>query len=153
VRGDCSFCWYWWNWITPHLKKVKQWWSTIPPISTKRTITPHLKKVKQWWSTIPPISTKRTKIKHTRNENGQNFTHQNKTTLFWRKKAKINLHQNFPTVMVNNSTNINKTNNHPSPLCIEHKTGYYNIWRWKSRSWLWTDTKLSCSDKKIFISV
>jgi hypothetical protein len=35
------------------------------------------------------------KIKHTRNENGQNFTHQNKTTLFWRKKAKINLHQNF----------------------------------------------------------
>jgi hypothetical protein len=36
------------------------------------------------------------KIKHTRNENGQNFTHQNKTSLFWRKKAKINLHQNFP---------------------------------------------------------
>jgi hypothetical protein len=36
------------------------------------------------------------KIKHTRNENGKNFTHQNKTTLFWRKKAKINLHQNFP---------------------------------------------------------
>jgi hypothetical protein len=35
------------------------------------------------------------KIKHTRNENGQNFTHQNKTTLFWRKKAKVNLHQNF----------------------------------------------------------
>jgi hypothetical protein len=36
------------------------------------------------------------KIKHTRNENGKNFRHQNKTTLFWRKKAKINLHQNFP---------------------------------------------------------
>jgi hypothetical protein len=36
------------------------------------------------------------KIKHTRNENGQNFTHQNKTTVFWRKKAKINLHHNFP---------------------------------------------------------
>jgi hypothetical protein len=36
------------------------------------------------------------KIKHTRNENGQNFTHQNKTTLFWRKKDIINLHQNFP---------------------------------------------------------
>ena len=36
------------------------------------------------------------KIKHTRNENGQNFPDQNKTTLFWRKKAKINLHQNFP---------------------------------------------------------
>ena len=27
--------------------------------------------------------------KHTRNENGQNFTHQNKTTLFWRKRANI----------------------------------------------------------------
>ena len=36
------------------------------------------------------------KIKHTRNENGQNSTHQNKTTVFWTKKAKINLHQNFP---------------------------------------------------------
>ena len=35
------------------------------------------------------------KIKHTRNENGKNFTHQNKTTVFWRKKTKINLHQNF----------------------------------------------------------
>ena len=30
------------------------------------------------------------KIKHSRKENGQNFT-----TFFWRKKAKINLHQNF----------------------------------------------------------
>ena len=39
--------------------------------------------------------TKVVKIKHTRNENDQNFTYQNKTTLFWRKKAKINLHQNF----------------------------------------------------------
>jgi hypothetical protein len=36
------------------------------------------------------------KIKHTRNENGKHFTLQNKTTLFWRKKVKINLHQNFP---------------------------------------------------------
>ena len=37
------------------------------------------------------------KIKHTRNENGPNFPPpQNKTTVFWRKKAKINLHQNFP---------------------------------------------------------
>jgi hypothetical protein len=40
------------------------------------------------------------KIKHTRNENGRNFTHQNKTTLFWRKKAKINLHQNFPGYVI-----------------------------------------------------
>jgi hypothetical protein len=43
------------------------------------------------------------KIKHTRNENGQNLTHQNKTTLFWRKKkAKINLRQNFPIYGVRN---------------------------------------------------
>jgi len=33
-------------------RKFKQWWSTIPPISTKQ------RKFKQWWSTIPPISTK-----------------------------------------------------------------------------------------------
>ena len=45
------------------------------------------------------------KIKHTRNENGQNFTHQNKTTLFWRKKAKINLHQNFPIYGIPVSSN------------------------------------------------
>jgi hypothetical protein len=45
------------------------------------------------------------KIKHTRNENGQNFTHQNKTTLFWRKKAKINLHQNFPIYGTRNKCN------------------------------------------------
>ena len=24
-------------------RKIKQWWSTIPPISTKQTTTPHLK--------------------------------------------------------------------------------------------------------------
>jgi hypothetical protein len=44
------------------------------------------------------------KFKHPRNENGQNFTHQNKTTLFWRKKAKINLHQNFPIYGIDHST-------------------------------------------------
>ena len=27
------------------LRKFKQWWSTIPPISTKQTIISHLKKV------------------------------------------------------------------------------------------------------------
>ena len=55
------------------------------------------------------------KIKHTRNENGQNFTHQNKATLFWRKKTKINLHQNFqiygsasnaPKCLLNNGVSI-----------------------------------------------
>jgi hypothetical protein len=35
------------------------------------------------------------KIKHPRKENGQNFIHQNKTTLFWRKKAK-----NFALVLI-----------------------------------------------------
>ena len=34
-------------------RKLKQWWSTILPISTKQ------RRLKQWWSTIPPISTKR----------------------------------------------------------------------------------------------
>ena len=36
-------------------RKLKQWWSSIPPKSTKRTITSQ-----QWWSSFPPISTKRT---------------------------------------------------------------------------------------------
>jgi hypothetical protein len=36
------------------------------------------------------------KIRHPKNEMAKNFTHQNKTTLFWRKKTKITLHQNFP---------------------------------------------------------
>ena len=38
-------------------RKFEQWWSIIPPISTKQ------KKFKQWWSTIPPISTKQRKFK------------------------------------------------------------------------------------------
>jgi hypothetical protein len=45
------------------------------------------------------------KIKHTKNENGKNFTHQNKTTLFWRKKAKINLHQTFPIYGIRSNKN------------------------------------------------
>jgi hypothetical protein len=47
------------------------------------------------WPKLNTLETKMAKISHTRNENGQNFTHQNKITLFWRKKSKINLHQNF----------------------------------------------------------
>jgi len=45
--------------------------------------------------------------------------------------------------MINNSTNLNKTNNYLSPpiLDIEDKT--YHIWRWKkSFSWLGTSTKI-----------
>jgi len=45
-------------------KTLKQWWSTIPPIWTKRTISFCLdwihwtqKHVHQWWSRNPPIST------------------------------------------------------------------------------------------------
>ena len=37
--------------------------------------------------------------------------------------------------MVNNSTNINKTNNHLSPQIIEHRKDH-DILHWKSRSWL-----------------
>ena len=37
-------------------RKFKQWWSTIPPISTNQ------KKVEQWWSTILPISTNQRKV-------------------------------------------------------------------------------------------
>ena len=40
-------------------------------------------------------------------------------------------------MLVNNSTNINKRNNHLSPQVIEHEK-YPNIWHWKSRSWLGT---------------
>ena len=50
-------------------RNFKQWWSTIPPISTKQkkvetvmvynsTNINKTEKFKQWWSTIPPISTK-----------------------------------------------------------------------------------------------
>jgi len=37
--------------------------------------------------------------------------------------------------MVNNSTDINKTDNHLSPKIIKNKKDIY-IWCWKSRSWL-----------------
>ena len=42
-----------------------------------------------WQKKLNTWEPKVAKFKHTRNENCQNFTHQNKTTLFWRKKAKI----------------------------------------------------------------
>jgi len=45
------------------------------------------------------------------------------------------------TVMDNNFTNINKTNNHVSPWLIKY-TKNHDIWRWKSRSWLGTVTKM-----------
>jgi hypothetical protein len=41
---------------------------------------------------------------------------------------------------LHNYTNINNTNYHPSLQLTEHKK-YHAIWRWKSRSWLGTNTK------------
>ena len=49
----------WWSIIPPisiKQRKFKQWWSIIPPISIKQ------RNFKQWWSIIPPISIKRTSI-------------------------------------------------------------------------------------------
>jgi len=43
--------------------------------------------------------------------------------------------------MVNNSTNINQSNNHLSSQIIENKKDH-NIWCWKYRSCLWTGTKM-----------
>ena len=119
-----------------------EWWSTIPPISTK--ITSHLNSLSdgqqfhqyqqtspltsthwvmvnnsttninknhlsiqliEWWSTIPPISTKITSHLNSLSD-GQQF-HQ------YQQKSPLEIHW----VMVNNSTNINK--NHLSPQLIE----------------------------------
>ena len=44
------------------------------------------------------------------------------------------------TVMVNKSTNINKTYNHLSSYLTEHKQEH-DIWRWNSRSWFRTGRK------------
>jgi hypothetical protein len=52
----------------------------------------------------------------------------------------ICINQKLWKVMVNNSTNINKMNNHLSPLITEHEK-YHDIWRWKFQSWLGTGTK------------
>jgi hypothetical protein len=38
--------------------------------------------------------------------------------------------------MVNNSTNINKTNNQLPPSITEYNKRNHDIWRWASRSWL-----------------
>jgi hypothetical protein len=68
-------CWYWWNcWpslfklsfvllILVNKRKFKQWWSTIPTISTKqRNLNSdgqqfhqyqQIEKSRKWWSTFP----------------------------------------------------------------------------------------------------
>jgi len=48
----------------------------------------------------------------------------------------------FLIVMVNNSININKTNNYFPPPLIEHKK-VHDIWRWKSRPWIGTGEELN----------
>ena len=84
-----------------------EWWSTIPPISTK--ITSRLNslsdgqqfqistKIIEWWSTIPPISTKITSHLNSLSDGQQFHQYQQKSPLTWTH-----------WVMVNNSTNINK---------------------------------------------
>ena len=102
-----------------------EWWSTIPPISTK--ITSHLNSFSdgkqfhqyqqksplnsthEWWSTIPPISTKITSHINSLSDGQQFHQYQQKsplTSIHW--------------VMVNNFTNINK--NHLSPQLIEWRS-------------------------------
>ena len=52
-----------------------------------------------------------------------------------------NCEKKIETVMINNSTNINEMNNRFLPQIIKYKKDY-NIWCWKSRSWLGTGTKM-----------
>ena len=103
----------------------KQWWSTMPPISTN------------WWSTMPPISTNRDSQQcHQYHQTVMvnNATNINKQ--WWSTMPPISTnsdgqqcHQNQQTVMVNNATNINKPNNHLSPEIIEQnkKTTTYDV--------------------------
>ena len=95
-----------------------EWWSTIPPISTKSPLTSihwvmvnnftninqnHIShQLIEWWSTITPISTNITSHFNSLNDGQQFHRYQQKsplTSTHW--------------MMVNNSTNINK--NHLSP--------------------------------------
>jgi hypothetical protein len=99
-----------------------EWWSTIPPISTKSPLTSihwvmfnnstninqnHISlQLIEWWSTITPISTKITSQFNSLNDGQQFQQYQQKsplTSTHW--------------VMVNNSTNINK--HHRSLQLIE----------------------------------
>ena len=123
------------NHLSPQLI---EWWSTIPPISTK--ITPysthwvmvnnstninknHLSpQYIEWWSTIPPISTKITSNLNSLCDGQQFHRYQQKSPLTLNSLSDgQQFHQYQQTspltithwVMVNNSTNINK--NHLSP--------------------------------------
>jgi len=54
------------------------------------------------------------------------------------------------TVMVNNSTNVNKTDKHLSPQFTEHKEDH-DVWRWKSRSWITISTSKRCIYLQLFV--
>ena len=75
--------------------KYKQWWSTIPTISTKPTITSHLKS----------LNTNRHWPMMLETQDLPWNTHNNVVGLIYQ-------------VMVNNCTNIKKTNNHLSPQIL-----------------------------------
>jgi hypothetical protein len=71
------------------------------------------------------------------------------TELGVRLRAAKSYEKKVETVMVNNSTNINKTNNHLSPQIIEHMV--FEI-RWDSINWFNLTTLLCLSQARTWIS-
>ena len=87
-------------------RKFKQWWSTIPPISTNQ---------KKVWTVMVKNSTNINKPKESLNSDGQQFLQYQQTKRkfeqWWSKILLISTNQKKVwTVMVNNSSNINKPN-------------------------------------------
>ena len=98
-------------------RKFKQWASTIPPISTKQ---------KKVWTVSVNNSTNINKTKENLNSERQQFhQYQQNKRKFEQWASTIppisTKQKKVWTVSVNNSTNINKTNNHLSLQIIEHK--------------------------------
>ena len=85
-------------------RKFKQWWSTIPPISTSQ---------KKVWTVMINISSNINKPKESLNSDGQQFLQYQQTKIkfeqWWSTIPLISTKQkNVWTVMVDNSSNINK---------------------------------------------
>ena len=85
-------------------RKFKQWWSTIPPISTSQ---------KKVWTVMINISSNINKPKESLNSEGQQFLQYQQTKIkfeqWWSTIPLISTKQkNVWTVMVDNSSNINK---------------------------------------------
>jgi hypothetical protein len=120
-------------------RKFKQCWSTIPPVSTKQTITSRIKSLN-------------IKKDHGVGNPGPDLgpaqvllillelltMHFHIVKMYKDKEVNKNVINIFlsmcdvkVTVLVNNSTSINKTNNHLSHQIIEHKK---RPWCWKSRT-------------------